>query len=115
MHPLTSALHLASNAMPLVAQTTSLPCAGRGTGDQGSLITLHAEVNKTPRDVPVDTEVDILAGSLAYNHATTTAKDIALPTAQAIAHHPPVSLTHHQQTPIGIPRTLLRTYSLTVL
>ena len=87
---------MASNAMPVVAQTTSLSCVGRKTGDQGSPTTLHAEVNRTPGEVPADTEIDIPAGLLVDSHAATTAKavappitcPIALPIAQAVACHP---------------------------
>ena len=57
---------------------------------------LHAEVNRTPREAPADTEVDVPAGLQADSHAATTTKVIVPPTAcpiaQAIVHHP-ASLT----------------------
>ena len=71
--------------MPVVAQTTSLSYAGRGTGDQGSPTMLHAEVNRTPGEAPADTEIDVPTGLLANSHATTTAKVIAPPTVCPIA------------------------------
>ena len=90
--------------------------ANRNTGDPGSPATLHNEVNTTPREFPTGTEADIPAGLLADNHTTATPKAIAPPIAQAIAHHPasptdPITSKH----PTGTPRTLLTSYSLTVL
>ena len=101
--------------MPVVAPTTSLPCAGRKTGDNNPA-TLCEEVTRTPREVQAGIEDTISVGLQADSHAATAAQAIAPPTALSIVHHP-ISLTNHiaSKPPIGTPRIVLTSYSLTAL
>ena len=90
------------------------------TGDPGTHTILHNEVNTSPGKVPASTEADVQAGLPAANHTTNTTNAVAPPAVhsivQAIAHCPaiptdPIASKH----PIGTSRTLLTSYSLTVL
>ena len=111
---------MVNSAMPVVAQTTSLPSANRNTEDLSSPIKLCNEVITTPIEVPADTQADAPAGLPTDSHAAITAKAVAPPiahsVAQAVAHHPtsltdPIASKHHTATT----RTQSMSYSLTAL